>query len=105
MPKPRKGTEKIRCYGFASTSKYSDVPVNLWAVRQDNMGDVTEDADVVTGVADTVFQTRRPMTEVRVPKANWLLVDRYGQTYNVVSVVVDTFRPRSHILIRARASQ
>ena len=69
------------------------------------MGDIAEDADVVSGVADTVFQTRRPMREVRVPRANWLLVDQHGQTYNVVSVVVDTYRPRSHILIRARAAQ
>ena len=105
MPKPRKGIEKIRCYGFASAREYSDVPVNLWAVRQDNMGDIAEDADVVSGVADTVFQARRPLTEVRVPKANWLLVDQYGTHHNIVSVVTDTYRPRSHILIRARAAR
>ena len=105
MPKPRKGIEKIRCYGFASAREYSDEPTVLWAVRQDNMGDIAEDADVVSGVADTVFQTRRPMTEVRVPKANWLLVDQHGYKYNIVSVVVDTYRPRSHILIRARAAK
>lgn len=105
MPRPQKGIEKIRCYGFASATTYSDEATILWASRQDNMGDIDEDADVVSGVADTVFQTRRPVNQNKVPGPNWLLLDNVDVPYNIVSVVKDTFRPRTHILIRARASR
>lgn len=107
MPRPRKGIEKIRCYGFASAigNQYSDVPTILWAARQDNFGDIEENANVASGVSDTNFSCRRPINGIKVPKPNWLLVDGDGTPYNIISVVADTFRPRTHILIRGRASR
>ena len=107
MPRPRKGIEKIRCYGFASDGGrgYSDVPVEFWAARQDNFGGIEEDADIASGVSTTNFSVRRPINVTNIPKPNWLLVDKDNNTYVISSVVTDTYRPRSHMIIRAEVSK
>ena len=97
MPRPRVGRrrwEDVQLLEPVRTSEagarrvtYKD-PVDGFAVRRDQAGDVTEATDQVAPVRSTVFRMHRDDVTERMLTGweDWLIIDADGIEYNVVSV-------------------